>query len=226
VVNRKKGGIITLADDRRIEKNLVIVEAKINDNGAISGKANVLSSDYGRLNRLRSYRAGREKFTEQYFVSQPGLQVDSLELVNLENDSLALEQHFNFRLAPVESGDYKLINLNLFSGVTKSPFISDVRFSNIDYGCKQQQTVLQQISLPAHLTIESMPRNIRMITPDTSIALSRSIDLDKRTNTLSVRLSVHTNRPVFTADEYGYVKEFYKKMVELMNEQLVLKAAN
>jgi hypothetical protein len=221
VVNRKKGGIITLHEIEKADRNMVFIRAKIDEKGAITGEATIQSSDYARLNRIRAWYRDKNKFRDNYFTAyQPGLQMDSLVMKNLENDSLALEQQFHFTIPPTESGGYKLINLNLFSGISKNPFISDIRFTNIDYGCLQQYTVIEEIELPPALTVENLPRNLRMIMPDTSISLTRYLDV--KNNALSVRFSIQTKRSVFTADEYVYVKDFYKKMAEIMNEQLVL----
>jgi hypothetical protein len=171
---------------------------------------------------MRAWERDKEHFRENYYVTyQDGMKMDSLVLHNIENDSMPLEQQFHFFIPPTVSGDYKLINLNLFSGIAKNPFISDIRFTNIDYGCLQSHTVVETIELPASLKIESLPRNIRMIMPDTSISLSRILEV--KDNVINVRYSINTTRSVFTADEYDYIKEFYKKMAEIMNEQVVLR---
>lgn len=222
IVNRKKGGIITLTETAKKDRNLVIIQAKVTEAGAMQGDASIESSDYARLTRLRAWEQSREQFREHYLTSyQTGLHVDSLVVNNIDNDSMDLEQKFHFTVPPTESGDYKLVNLNLFSGIAKNPFISDIRFTNIDYGCLQFQTVIEQIELPSTLKVDGLPKNIRMIMPDTSIILSRMIIL--KDNILSVRFSIETKRSVFTADEYDYVRNFYKKMAEIMNEQIVLK---
>jgi hypothetical protein len=57
--------------------------------------------------------------------------------------------------------------------------------------------------------------------PDTSIALTRIVQVQD--NRLFVKFHIVTSRSVFTADEYEYVRSFYKKMAEIMNEQIVLK---
>ena len=75
--------------------------------------------------------------------------------------------------------------------------------------------------MPSSLKLETVPKNIRLIMPDTSIALSRYVQV--KDNILSVKFAITTARSVFTADEYDYVKSFYKKMAEIMNEQIVLK---
>jgi hypothetical protein len=222
VMNRKKGGIITLTETARKDKNYVNINARIDDNGAMTGEAIIQSNEYARLTRMRAWEHDHEQFREKYFSAyQAGLKMDSVEMHNLENDSMPLEQQFHFSIPATESGDYKLINLNLFSGIAKNPFISDIRFTNIDYGCLQSHTLLETIELPASLKVESLPKNIRMIMPDTSISLTRWLQVDK--NILQVNYTITTTRSVFTADEYDYVRDFYKKMAGIMNEQVVLR---
>ena len=222
IVNRKKGGIITLTETEKQNRNLAIIHGQVNETGAMDGEANIQSSEYARLTRLRDWQRDKTRFREKYFTSyQAGLQMDSLQINNLENDSLPLEQKFNFSIPPATSGDYKLINLNLFSSIAKNPFISAIRFTNIDYGSLQRNTIIEYIDLPPTLKVESMPKNIRMIMPDTSIALTRQIEF--KDNTLSVNITIQTNRSVFTADEYDYIREFYKKLANIINEPVVLK---
>jgi uncharacterized protein DUF3857 len=222
VVNRKKGGIISLTESEKKDKNFVNIHARIDDNGAMTGEATIESNEYARLTRMRAWERDKDRFRENYFTTyQDGLKMDSLVMHNLENDSLPLQQHFNFSIPATVSGDYKLINLNLFSGISKNPFISDIRFTNIDYGCLQSHTVIETIELPASLKIESLPKNIRMIMPDTSISLTRLLEV--KDHVIMVRYYILTTRSVFTADEYDYIKDFYKKMAQIMNEQVVLR---
>jgi hypothetical protein len=47
--------------------------------------------------------------------------------------------------------------------------------------------------------------------------------MELKDNRLSVKYEIITTRSVFTADDYEYVKNFYKKMAEIMNEQIVLR---
>lgn len=222
IVNRKKGGIIDLTETDKKDKNLVIINAKVDESGAMAGEASIQSSEYARLTRIRAWERDKERFRETYYTKyQAGMHIDSLNVLNIENDSMPLEQQFKFDIPPTVSGDYKLINLNLFSGIATNPFISDIRFTNIDYGSLQTHTIIEDIELPPSLKIESLPKNVRMIMPDTSITLSRMMEF--KNNTLYVRFTIATTRSVFTADEYPYVKDFYKQMANIMNEQIVLK---
>jgi hypothetical protein len=57
--------------------------------------------------------------------------------------------------------------------------------------------------------------------PDTSISFTRSYFQEG--NTISLRLALEFSRPIFSADEYPEFKDFYKKMFDMLNEQVVLK---
>jgi hypothetical protein len=222
LVTKKKSTIITLAETEKKDRNFVNIQARIDDNGTMTGKAFIQSDEYARLTRMRAWQRDKDRFKENYYTTyEAGLKVDSLQMHNLENDSLSLEQQFNFTIPPTASGDYKLINLNLFTGIAKNPFISDIRFTNIDFGCLQSHSVMEFIELPPSLKIETLPRNLRMIMPDTSITFSRLMEV--KDNVLRVKYEISTRRPVFTADEYEYVKDFYKRMASIMNEQIVLR---
>ena len=52
---------------------------------------------------------------------------------------------------------------------------------------------------------------------------TRAASYDANQNVVTVRYTYKVSRPVFVAEEYLSVKDFYKKMVEMLNEPLVLK---
>lgn len=224
IVSRKrgKGSIITLEDNERTKKNLVAVIAEVDNNGGLSGNASIYSYDYARIERLKHYSINKKSFSRNYYTADNAdLKIDSLEITNENNDSLPLVQSFKFSLPPSVSGDYMLLNTNIFSNFEKNPFISNIRFTNVDYGCRQSFAMTQSISIPANFTPEALPKNIRLIMPDTSISLAREMTYaDQR---ISIRYRIELNHSVFTADEYPYLKEFFKKMVAILNEQIVLR---
>lgn len=224
IVSRKrsKGSIIRLEDNAHMNKNLVAVMARVNTTGAMEGNASVYSYDYSRLQRCKDYNLRQKTYTEKYFTGPfTEMKLDSLQMENIDNDSLPLSQHFRFSLPANVSGDYTLINTNLFSGFEKNPFISDVRFSNVDYNCMQNHVISLNIAIPDNMEPEALPKNLRLIMPDTSVTFSR--EMARSEQLLSIRYKINLTHSIFTADEYPYLKEFYKKMIGILNEQIVLR---
>lgn len=222
IVNRKKGGLISLTEGEKIAKNQVFVISTLQDDGLVKGEANIYSYDYARLRRKWDYSRDKEKFKESYLTKGiTELKIDSLSVKNLNNDSLPMEQKVQFEMPITSSGGYKIVKLNLFSGFEKNPFLSDIRFTNVDYGCIQNNLLTQHIQLPEDLEPESLPRNVRLIMPDTSIAVSRIIEF--KNNALDAQYKIQVNKSIFTADEYPAVKEFFKKMSDILDESVVLR---
>lgn len=226
IVEKKSNAPIRLADDSRIQKSFIGIVASIDEQGTMEGRTSVSSFDYSRLPRVEYFRKKNEKdYIARYFQKDiSNIEIDSFQVSNLNNDSLSFDQRFHFKTSMPASGEYRIVNLNLFGMMEKSPFVSDNRFTNIDFGTQISNSVTLVLTIPASMKPETLPKNINLVMPDKSISVSRIVDYDPSKNSITSRVKYNVSRPVFTAQEYFAVKEFYKKMVDLLNEPLVLKS--
>lgn len=226
LVSKKASTVILLKDDNRMNKNYFGVDAVINEDGSIKGEVSAQSFDYSRLNRVADFKrkTSNNQFISKYFQREvTNIHIDSLDVKNVDADSLPLEQKFKFNTAAMQSGDYWMVSLNMFGAIDKSPFVADNRFTNINFGCQTNQSVSQVIRLPKGMKPDVLPKSINLVMPDNSITLSRVISYDASTHSVTSRLKWQISRTLFVAEEYPTVKEFYKKMVDILNEPLVLK---
>ena len=69
--------------------------------------------------------------------------------------------------------------------------------------------------------VEELPKSIKMLTPDSSIILQRMLQLDD--SGLHIKLTVDFLKPYYPSSEYPDIKEYYKKLFSILNEQVVLK---
>ncbi len=223
IVGKKKKGLILLEDKNQYSKNEVILTAVLSSNGVLSGTAGDNSYDYERLERKNFLgKNGKQKFLERYFkAAYTNLAVDSLVIENLDNDSLCLTQHVNFRQTLNTSGDYAFIDCHLFSGIGKNPFTDDIRFSDINFGSPHKYSSNQVISLPGNFTVDAVPQNIKLITPDTAFTLVRRIEI--REKQILSQVSFEIRNSYYEVDDYPMLKEFFKKMYDMLDEQIVLK---
>ncbi len=220
LVDRKNSRVINIEDlDKKLQHNVSLF-MNIEKNGNVSGWASVASSDYGRNIRLKTYR---DKDMKKFFSENEGikLNVDSFNVTNDAVDTLPLMQKIYFNGTMQNSDDYSFLPYNLFSGIAKNPFIAEKRESDIDFGFKQSYSITGTYMVPEEFTVEELPKNIRMILPDTSIAVSRMSQYQN--GVINFRVSVDFMRPQYLVEEYPGVKEVYKKIFALLNEQIVLK---
>jgi len=203
-------------------KNMILLQCEIDKNGKLIGEASVNSYDYARLEKMPVARKGKKDLIEKYFSSNnPGITIDSVTLENLDDDNLPLVQHVYFNEQLSSSGEYEYFSTNLFTGLEKNPFVANERISDVFFGVLQNHTIIANIAIPDGYVFEELPKNIKMIMPDTSIIITRMSQADAER--LSMRITLEFRKPFYTAQEYIDFKEFYKKLFDLLNEQFVIK---
>ncbi len=202
--------------------NYTFINAVINDKGTMNGTATVTSKEYSRLLRVKKLREGKDKFTEAWLnQNKQELKIDSLTFTNEEADSLPLIQELYFEKKINSSGDYNYFSANLFSGLDKNVFIADERFSDVFFGANQKYIINGNFFIPENYQFDALPKNVKMIMPDTSIVFTRLATTAD--GMLSVQVVIEFRQPYYLNQDYAYFKEFYKKMFDFLNEQFVFK---
>jgi hypothetical protein len=215
-------GWTVLWDDKQMFRDVVVLQANIDEGGLMKGQAVVTSYDYSRVTRIPDAKKDQKEYRDKYFTSNiPGIQVDDLTLENVEADTLPLVQKMGFSMPVSASGNYKYFTINMFTGLEKNPFLADTRFSDVFFGANQTINLVANITIPQGYVFEALPKNLRMIMPDTSISITRRIAAEK--NQLSARIMLEFKKPFYTVDEYPEFQEFYKRLFDLLNEQIAIR---
>jgi hypothetical protein len=224
IIDRKSGGLIDVADDILQSREATNIIATLSDERKLSGRVYIRSVDYARVNRLKKYHHNKERYVGQAFLkTATDIRVDSFEIKNEEQDSAALEQKFAFELPVQETGGYLFLPLNLFTGFEDNPFVAENRFSQVNFGYQQTFSFNTVIRLPQNLEIDALPKPIKLVNENGTIECTRQISKDVTENEIVARIDIQLKKSLYTVDEYYSLKEFYKKMFGLLNEQVVLK---
>ncbi len=203
-------------------KVMSAVQGQVDAEGNMKGTGLVNCYDYARVQRCTEWAENKEKFKADYFITDyPSLKIEEIVVNNQDADSLPLEQKIKFSSVLNSSGDYRYFSVNVFSDLEKNPFIAGDRVSDIDFGVHQEYTIFGNFSIPGDYVFDGIPENISLSTPDNGIIFSRSVQVEA--NLLNVRMTVEFKRTFYTADTYANFKEFYKKMFDKLNEQVVIK---
>jgi hypothetical protein len=201
---------------------MAAVQGEIDETGKMTGNGLVNCYDYARVQRIKEWNEDNQKFRNDYFIKPyAGLQIEDIAINNVDADSLPLEQKVKFSAVLNSSGEYRYFNINLFSDLEKNPFIADTRISDIDFGTQQSYTIFGNYTIPSGFIFDGVPENITMTTPDNDIVFSRTVQVES--NLLNVRMTLDFKKTFYTADAYPEFKEFYKKLFDKLNEQVVIK---
>ena len=201
----------------------VVLNAEIKADGKLAGTAEINSYSYNKMKALKKYKTdGEEKYIKYLNSNDNGIRISSLKLEGMNVDSLPLTLKFDFNgELPGADQNYLYVNTNSFNVMGENPFKSEERFSNIDFGFKDNFSINNVYKLPPGYKTDVLPKSITIIIPDQSITFKRTVA--EENGIISVRYVLIHKKTLYFREDYQDIRGFYKKMYELLNEQIVLK---
>lgn len=224
VVNPKtrKYSLLNIQSDTTAQQ-LVYIKAAINTNGKMSGTADILSDSYNKEKSLRLYNdLGEKKYINLLTDNNNEVKISALKLDNVKSDTLPLAQHVEFDMNLSASDDnYIYFNPNLFTTIGINPFLSENRYSDIDFHYSNKYIISGTYKIPNGYKVDILPKNQIMATEDKGLSFKRI--MGEEDGTITVRYVITRKKKYYNKEEYSGLFQFYKKMYEMLNEQIVLK---
>ena len=219
VVDKSVDAVIELKGKDKFTNN-VFFTCSVESDGKVSGQATLKNSGYARNIRMSTFKKNKLK---EMIEDNEGItiKIDSLSVKNDEDELLPLEQKVEFSGSMQEGGGYSFLPYNLFTGLGKNPFIEESRVMAIDFNFPKSYVVTGTYYLPDDYIVNELPKNTKLIMPDTSIILIRKMQQDG--NIISFRLTYNLLYADYLVEGYPYIKEFFKKMYAILDERIVLK---
>lgn len=222
VVDRKNAFLIKIRDDGKKNFNLVNLIGNINNTGTVELDASVNNYNYAKIEKKQKFISDKKKYEKEFFEPFNLTSLDTFTVDGLEVDSLPIHHNAKLSYGLSKTGNYFLLNYNLFTGLNKNPFITDQRFTDIDFGCMNSYVLSSSFNLPSGLATQSLPKSVKLVLPDQSMFAIRQVQQIE--NTIQISLRIEFSKTQYSANDYAEVQGFYKQMLELLNEPVVLKA--
>src|ERR1035438_5047883 len=99
VVDKRKGGWISLTGEDHKYKSAVVLSSEITDDGLMEGHASVYNYAYSKNSGVQKWKEDKTAFVNYFANSFPGLKVDEMTVANEDIDTLPLEQNFTFSVS-------------------------------------------------------------------------------------------------------------------------------
>jgi hypothetical protein len=204
-------------------REVTLINAEIKPDGKMTGTAQINSFSYNRIADAKKYKTdGEDKYIKQLGNGDNNIKITSLKMQNMEVDTLPLTQNFDFNLDLTGSDEnYIYFKPNLFTSAYNNEFLSESRFTDIDFGYLANNSLNGIYKIPAGYKVDAMPKSVSMALPGNGIIFRRVIG--EQDGSVLVRYSLYFNKSLFFKEDYPQFREFFKKMTEMMNEQIVLK---
>lgn len=76
--------------------------------------------------------------------------------------------------------------------------------------------------LPENLVPEDLPKDIKLVMPDKSMTLIRQIQ--QTGNAIQIGIRIDFSKSLYSVESYPDLQDFFKQMLDILNEPIVLKA--
>lgn len=204
-------------------KQTTFIEAEIKPDGTMRGTAQINSFSYNKSTSLELYKTLDEKKYKEYLKDNDNnLKIISLQFENKDIDSLPLTQNIEFNLElPGTDDKYIYFNPNLFTSLHTNPFVNETRTSDIDFGSANIFNIIGKYKMPAGYRVESLPESMNFVMPDKSITFRRIVGAAD--DFISVHYVIIYKQSVYPQSLYPVIYKYFKRMTEMLNEQIVLK---
>jgi hypothetical protein len=213
---------MVLISTKTPSKEIVVINGEIGPDAKMKGNGEIASYGYNRTSSLELYKtAGEKKFEEYLTENDNSLRLSNLKLGNEAIDTLPLKQEFDFTDDLNNSDNYIFFSPNIFTALHVNPFLSEKRSSEVDFGFANDHQIYGRYKIPAGYNIESLPKDAAIAMGDRSLRFKRALTIED--GYISLHYGIYVTRTKFSKSEYPDLHEFYKRMYDLLNEQIVLK---
>jgi hypothetical protein len=209
-----------MIDDKRpLLKQITQAQCQLQKDGTIEG--NIYSWDFDYAKSFVLDTTIDDDNDKTYDKKPQGLKILSVTSENADDDSKPLQQTAQFTYEPQQTGDFLFINPQFFSSKKDNPFIKDKRNTDIDFGCKQEISIRFAMIIPETFQLDYIPKSILVRAPDSSFMYRRNVYSDA--GNIAVQQVFEIKKTDFYKEEYPGIQEFFKRVYDLMNEEIVLK---
>ncbi|MCP2027938.1 transglutaminase-like putative cysteine protease [Flavobacterium sp. HSC-32F16] len=207
-------------------KEIFTVIAEINpENKKMEGNVKVRKTDYSALLfREKNTGTNEESYVEKLENDLNKIEINGYSIENKKD---------NFSKSTLESFDFTSYNSYdvigekiyikpiLFYTDTTNPFKQEQRQLPVYFGYPVHQIYNVFYDVPQGYTVESLPKPIKISTENNGTSYIMNMDAEE--NRVQIKVGIQINSPIFTAEEYDMLKEFFQKIIASQNEKIVLK---
>ena len=226
LVTNKSGKWLDLNTDLK-DKDVVFYDLKIDEQMALNGKISYNRYDYSAFNFRKNMNeyASNEEYINHIENTNPGLTIKDYSFENIDSLNKPVKEQYDVSINnKVEViNEMALINPFLFETLEDNPFKIEERKFPVDFAYKHEKYLISKINIPKDYQFEEIPEPIRAVLPDKTATVL--INYQAQGNTITVTYRLRLNKPVYSVEEYQYLKSLYAAIINKHAEPIVIKRA-
>ncbi len=202
------------------------LDAGLDASGRLTGTVRILEGGYSALDSrgaLDEAESPAEFVREVLFRHMTGALVDSCDVTSEETltDTLELTAVFSVPGYAQVAGDFIYFNPTPLGRLGENPLRHPERAFPVDLIYPRRLYYTVGLRLPPGYAVQEVPRNVRIRLPDDGAVYQRLLAVES--DLLMAEVQIVIDQTVFEPDRYGYIRQFFEKIVATEAEQVVLK---
>ncbi|SDX89578.1 DUF3857 domain-containing protein [Hymenobacter psychrophilus] len=200
------------------------VTMALDENGGLRGSVHQEHAGYQALAQREKLRElGEKKYVADLSAGHEGWSIPKYAFKERDQLQKPLTLDYDFvsnAEANAPAGTLYLNPLRDF-GMEKNPFLHENRRFPVDFGTPLEETTMITLTLPAGYELAETPQGLVMDLPEKGGRFLYGVQSTPAGIQLVSRLSL--SRPVYSAEEYTYLREFFARLMAKQGERLVIK---
>ncbi len=195
----------------------------LNDNDEFEGNMRIIYNGYNAIKKRTEINEVKEsKYLENYEDENDFLEIISYKNKNLTDTEKPLVEEFKIVMENENTTANKIyLNPFFIDKLEENPFKLSERKYPVDFGHPIKYDYIASISIPDNYSIESLPKNKSFVLPDNKGLIMYKIT--NSNNKIMLNLGLVIDEVKFTNDKYIYLKEFFKQLIIIQNDLIILK---
>lgn len=201
------------------------MDIALDDDGNLVGKVTRRYTGYAAYDKRKELDkySSMEGYVKSVESSYEKATITNFTVAHRDSLDQPLVETFQIAMKGMEDTHAPVLLLNPFlvGQIKSNPFKLKSRQYPIDYGASFDQTFMIDIKIPKDYQVENVPEPLNLVVPGNGAHYASIAQVNDNTLKISYLLSIA--KPVFLPNEYDNLKDFYSRIVQSQNTDVVLK---
>jgi hypothetical protein len=207
------------------EKNVQLLDLKLNTDGVMKGSWTKTSYDYAALNQRINYKSfnNQDDYLKSIESKNIGLSIENYTFTNFDSLQQPIKEEFSIELKnrALKTNNQMFVSPVIFEKFLENPFKAEQRLYPIDFLTPKENMQMLRLELPIGYQVEQLPKNIKMTMPENVANFQMQSSVNG--NIVQILFKLNINKPIFYQPEYLDLKSFFDELVKKQSEMLVIK---
>lgn len=206
------------------KKTITVGNFKLTPEGQFKGSLQTSYYGYSAVRERKDIQAegGEKEYMQEVEKGWKNLTITSHEILNKDDISKPLIVKAEVDVSNFDGNTPTILfNPNVTREWDSNPFKSADRLYPVDYGAPLDETVILNYEFPPDLKLDEALEKIGLALPNNGGRFTYEVS-QPAPGKISVTSALIITKPIFTSDEYHYLREIFNRVVVAHNSELVL----